>query len=363
MNNTELIKAMLNKIQQSLTKDINIMEVCGTHTNAIARFGIRTLVEPHIHLLSGPGCPVCVTPQGYIDATIELLEKPKIILTTFGDMLKVNGSQQNLAYHKSLGKDIRILYSPLDALTIAIENKSKEIVFLAVGFETTAPIIAATIKLAKERQMLNISFLIGLKTMSPILHHILSDKAHSIDGLICPGHVAAIKGADYFKVISEQYDMPAVITGFEALDIVSAIYYLVQHQKGIHESFTNLYKLCVTDEGNVKANRLLEDVFTACDSMWRGIGNIQGSGLSLTNTYQYYDAQYRYGITIDQKAATTCICGEILLGKKLPYECELFGSSCTPEKPIGPCMVSTEGCCGVFYKYRYITNKGERTYG
>ncbi len=352
MSSGNLIKDMIKKIQKNSVENINIMEVCGTHTEAISKFGIRKLVEPNISLLSGPGCPVCVTSEAYMDAAIELVQLPNIILATFGDMMKVKGSFENLTEQKESGKDIRVLYSPLDSIKLAQENKDKEIVFLAVGFETTTPIIALTIKTALEKNIRNISFLLGMKRMKPILHHILSDKQHNIQGLICPGHVASVKGEEYFKFIGEQYNIPAVITGFEALDIVSALYFLIAQQGEPKKTFKNLYKSCVTPQGNKRANELMEEVFTDCQGQWRGIGTIEASGVSLRYNYKNYDAAEKFGIKIDKKIVKACICSEILLGKKLPNRCEFFGKTCTPDQAVGPCMVSSEGACSIFYKYK-----------
>lgn len=356
MNKEILIKDMIKKIQQSPIRNFNVMEVCGTHTQALSKLGIRQLVYPNIHLLSGPGCPVCVTSESYIDAAIDLLNYPNVILSTFGDMMKVNGSRENLIKQREKGKDIRVLYSPLDSIALAEENKDKEIIFLGVGFETTTPIIALAIKMAQEKVIKNISFLVGMKRMEPILHHILKDANHNIQGLMCPGHVAAVKGAGYFKFIVDQYNIPAVVTGFEALDIVGTLYFLMKQQDKVKKNFKNLYKTCVTFEGNKKANELMNEVFTYCDDEWRGIGIIKDSGFSLREKYKKYDAAEKFGITLkktsEKTKITTCICSEILLGKKLPDKCELFGKICTPEHPIGPCMVSGEGSCSIFYKYK-----------
>ena len=272
--------------------------------------------------------------------------------------MKVNGSRENLIEQREKGKDIRVLYSPLDSITLAEENKDKEIIFLGVGFETTTPLIALAIKMAQEKGIKNISFLIGMKRMEPILHHILKDPDHNIQGLICPGHVAAVKGADYFKFIVDKYNIPAVVAGFEGLDIVGALYFLMKQQGEVKKNFKNLYKTCVTLEGNKRANKLMEEVFTYCDEEWRGIGIIKDSGFSLREKYKNYDATEKFGInlekTLEKNKIKTCICSEILLGKKLPNKCELFGKSCTPEHPIGPCMVSSEGSCSIFYKYKGV---------
>jgi hydrogenase expression/formation protein HypD len=353
MNEQVFIRNMLEDINKCSLKNLNIMEVCGTHTQAISRFGIRQLVESNIHLLSGPGCPVCVTSEGYIDAAIYLLKHPNVILTTFGDMMKVRGSKENLMEQKEKGKDIRILYSPLDSIILAEKSKDKEIVFLAVGFETTAPLIALAVKIAKEKNIRNLSFLIGIKRMAPILHQLLSDDKNNIQGLICPGHVAAVKGEEEFKFITEQYNIPAVISGFGALDMVSSIYFLVEQQEKNKKQFKNLYKSCVSLKGNRKANELLEEVFTYGEAEWRGIGTIKDSGLFLGEGYTSYDASQKFGVRIvKEKFHNTCACSHILLGRKSPPSCKLFGKFCTPEKPAGPCMVSSEGACSIFYKYK-----------
>jgi hydrogenase expression/formation protein HypD len=352
MDRDKLVKDIIQKIKQSDVKELKIMEVCGTHTQAISKLGIRELVEPNISLLSGPGCPVCVTEEGYIDMAIQLLKKPNVILATFGDMMKVNGSTENLILQRQKGKNVKILYSPLEAINLAEKNKDKEIVFLGIGFETTTPLIALAISIAKEKNIENISFLIGMKRMEPILRHILNDTNHNIQGLICPGHVAAIKGSDYFRFISEDYNIPAVVTGFGALDILGALYFLVSEQNKVQKGFENLYKTCVTADGNKKANKLMQDVFTYCDAEWRGIGKIKNSGFCLKENYRNYDALKKFRIRIKKQAAKTCVCSEILLGRKLPNECELFGKDCTSEHPVGPCMVSSEGSCSVFYKYK-----------
>lgn len=356
MNKQTLIKDMIKKIQKSPNKSFNVMEICGTHTQVLSKLGIRQLVEPNIHLLSGPGCPVCVTSESYIDAAIELSKHQNVIVSTFGDMMKVNGNRENLIEQREKGKDIRVLYSPLDSITLAEQNKDKQIIFLGVGFETTTPLIALAIKMAQEKGIKNISFLIGMKRMEPILHHILKDPDHNIQGLICPGHVAAVKGADYFKFIVDKYNIPAVVSGFEGLDIVGALYFLMKQQGEVKKNFKNLYKTCVTLEGNKRANELMEEVFTYCDEEWRGIGIINDSGFSLGEKYRNYDATEKFRINLEKvsekKKIKACVCSEILLGKKLPNKCELFGKVCMPEHPVGPCMVSSEGSCSIFYKYK-----------
>lgn len=363
----EIIKELLKQINQSPIKKINVMEVCGTHTRAIYQYGIHSLVETKIHLISGPGCPVCVTSEDYIDKAIRLLQYPEVILVTFGDMMKVKGSKDNLICQKENGKDIRVVYSPLDAISLAENNQDREVVFLAVGFETTAPIIALAVKITRAKSLKNITFLVGLKRMEPVLHFILSDSNHNIQGILCPGHVAAVKGADYFRFITEQYHIPAVIAGFEEMDIIRALHALLLQQETNETGFLNLYKSCVTTAGNERANQWMDEIYSYQDEEWRGIGIIKNSGLALKREFECYDAGFKFGISHQyeikerpefsetsyaRNSKKFCECSKILLGKKRPEECSCFGTVCTPEHPIGPCMVSSEGSCSVTYHYK-----------
>lgn len=349
MNKKEIVLDLVNKIKNSNVEEFNIMEICGTHTQSISKMGIRNLFYPKINLISGPGCPVCVTSEGYIDAAIELLNKENIILTTFGDLMKVKGSEENLIDKRQKGKRIKIIYSPLDALKIAKENESFEVVFLAVGFETTAPLIGLAVKRAKESNINNFSILSGLKIMKPVMKTILNDKECGVNGIICPGHVAVITGADYFKFIKEQYDISAVVTGFESLDILSAIYFLISQKQS---KFENLYRTCVTSNGNLFAKEIIESCFLKDDCTWRGIGKINKSGLYLNKGYEEFDALKKFELSIKENRENSCVCGEIILGKKCPSDCSFFGKKCTPSHPIGPCMVSSEGSCSIYFRYR-----------
>lgn len=351
MSKEKLLIKLVNKIKESKVKNFNIMEVCGTHTQSISKMGIREIFYPKIKLLSGPGCPVCVTSEGYIDAAIEILNRKSVILTTFGDLMKVKGSSENLIEQREKGKKISIVYSPLDALKIAEKNKNFEVVFLAVGFETTAPIIGLAIKMAKENDIKNFSVLTSLKIMKPILHKILKDKEHDLQGILCPGHVAAITGAEYFRFITDDYNIPAVVSGFESLDIISSIYFLIKQKDKKKKQFKNLYKTCVTSFGNTAANRVIKEVFFCDKCTWRGIGEVSQSGLYLNDKYEQFDALKKFHLTIREKNNNSCVCSEIILGKKFPYDCTFFGKKCTPEFPVGPCMVSSEGACSVYYKY------------
>lgn len=371
-NKKEVIEGMLEQIRRAPIQSFSIMEVCGTHTRAIYRYGIRQMVEPKIKLLSGPGCPVCVTSEEYIDAVIQLLQHPDVIILTFGDLMKVNGKHGNLIKQKEYGKDIRVVYSPLDAITFAEKNRGKEIVFLAVGFETTAPIIALAVRTARERNMRNLSFFIGLKRMEPVLHHILSSPFHNISGMIIPGHVAAVKGADYFRFVTDLYHIPAVVAGFEEFDIIEALYTLTLQQMAEVKEFKNQYQTCVTSGGNETANRLMEEIFDYNDGDWRGIGKIKNSEFIIRKKFQCYDAEYKFSIkkeieiikdktyqdddiVIKNDLKGSCSCGDILMGNKLPWECSCFGQECLPDHPVGPCMVSSEGSCAVAYQFRLGT--------
>ena len=329
-----------------------IMEICGTHTHQIARSGIWSLLPEGIRLVSGPGCPVCVTETGYIDAAIALLDDTKVTLVTFGDLVRVPGSRSSLQDEKALGRDIVVVYSPEDVFRIAVDHPEKQIVFLAVGFETTAPLIAALVKQADMMRVRNLYFLTALKRMEPILHHMFGRLGLKIDGLICPGHVAVITGAMPFQTISDDYSVPAAVCGFDVLDILAGVYELIAQISGEKDvQAVNLYKRCVRDEGNIAAKRLIDDVFTLADVNWRGIGLVSDSAYVIKERYKRFDALEHFGISIpDTKRHHICLCGDILLGGKQPDRCAAFGRTCTPEHPVGPCMVSSEGACSAWYK-------------
>lgn len=355
MDTNKLMIKIIDKIKASDTRTLKIMEVCGSHTEVISKLGLRDILYPKINLVSGPGCPVCVTDERYIDVALELLNKKNILITTFGDLMRVKGSTNSLMDEKTKHNNIKVVYSPLEAIKIAKENKFLEVIFLAVGFETTAPLIALSIKKAKNEKIKNISFLLGLKTMKPVLEHIFKDKRHNIDGLICPGHVASVKGANYFRFIGDTYSISAVISGFQPLDILSSIYFIINGNIKNEKTLMNLYKTCVKEEGNKIANNLISEVFCYKDSNWRGIGLIKDSGLGLKNIYSEYDASKKFNIKISKyEKSTSCICGEIILGKKTPKECPMFSKKCTPQNSKGPCMVSKEGACAIAYKYNKL---------
>lgn len=350
--NKECKKAIMNGYSEPEEGIIRIMEVCGTHTQSISKSGIRYLLPEYVKLLSGPGCPVCVTNETYIDMAIELLSCDNIIIATFGDMLKVKGTYLSLADKKSKDNVITV-YSPEDAITLARKKQDKKVVFLAVGFETTAPIFAATIKNVYENGPNNLFFLTALKRMEPILHFILKNENKRIDGLICPGHVASVLGADAFQFVTDKFQIPAVVSGFEAEEIKCGIYNLLDQIEGRKPvAFSNLYERCVSATGNKLAQQYMNEVYKAEDGYWRGIGLVPNSALGLQEKYKRLDAKNKFNLS--EKVlfkSSVCQCSEIILGIKAPYECKQFGLSCTPETPLGPCMVSSEGACSAHYKY------------
>lgn len=352
--NKNLIQQLIKEINIMANDEIKIMEVCGTHTQMISKLGIRSVLSPKIKLLSGPGCPVCVTEEKYIDTAIEMLNNYDITIATFGDLLRVNGTKSCLLDEKSKGNKVIVIHSPLDLIEIAEDNKKRNIIFLGVGFETTAPIIALTIKTAFEKKIDNLFFLTSIKLMNPILHYILQQPKSQVQGLICPGHVASIKGADYFEFIVEDYNIPAAVCGFEALDILGGIYYLTkQISKNEKINFKNLYKRCVKSDGNPTANQLMKEVFQISNGEWRGIGKVENSFLTINKKYENLDAEKKFRVKIEsQKYITKCECSDIFLGNKTPKECNLFARVCNPLSPQGPCMVSTEGACAIAYRYR-----------
>lgn len=353
MNDNIIVERLNRCFEDFHGQDIRIMEVCGTHTRAISKFGIRYLLPKEVLLLSGPGCPVCVTPEYYIDVAIEILKLEGVILVTFGDMMKVKGTCFSLSDKQVQGSKITVVYSPEDALTIAAKNRDKLIVFIAVGFETTAPLIAATVKLANARGLNNLFYLTALKRMEPAIRFILQDERNKINAMICPGHVASIIGAEHFRFITEEFGIPAVVCGFENQDIVAGICLLLEQLTGKrHIEFVNLYKSCVSFTGNTIAQRMINEVYDVADGEWRGIGIIKNSALVLNDKYEHLDVIKRFRIKIEQYSShVNCLCSEILLGLKLPYQCNLFGSICTPEHPSGPCMVSSEGACAAYFRY------------
>ena len=343
------LSAKISRVAQG--RDITMMEVCGTHTMAIYRYGIKGLIPPNMKLLSGPGCPVCVTTDSDIDTAIAYARKAGVIFATFGDMMRVPGSTSSLAREKSLGKDIRIVYSAVDVLKIARENHEKTVIFFGIGFETTAPTVAATIKDAKDCELKNLFILCRHKFVPPAIKALLDCGEISVDGFLLPGHVCTITGTEVYNFIPEDYGISCVVSGFEPTDILQAIYMLAEQITTSSPEIGNQYARAVKKEGNQKAKHLLDEVFEPIDCEWRGIGVIPGSGLRIRDTYSAFDAD-RIPVTIEPlRKKPGCICGEILRGVKAPLDCSLFENMCTPENPVGPCMVSSEGTCAAYYKY------------
>lgn len=347
----ERVKRLVDEIIEiQFPEKVNIMEVCGTHTMSIRRFGIHKLVESKVNLISGPGCPVCVTPVSYMDMAIWLSQRDDVIITTFGDMVKVPGTRGSL---QDLGRDVRVVYSPIESIGIAEQNPYKKVVFLAVGFETTVPTIAATVAEAKKRGLDNFFILEGNKIMPPPLRILLDDRDMHIDGFLLPGHVCTVSGYVQYGFIASEYGKTAVVSGFEPVDILLAISEILRLIKKREPSVKNMYPRAVRPEGNRKAMELVYDVFETTDAEWRGLGTISGSGLVLREPYREFSAERHFEIPdFDSHEHPLCICGEVLKGKAVPEECELFARGCTPDHPLGPCMVSSEGTCAAHYRYR-----------
>ncbi|MCL4515339.1 MAG: hydrogenase formation protein HypD [Firmicutes bacterium] len=377
LRDADLARAVLGSIHRragKIRRPINLMEVCGTHTVAISRNGLRQVMPPNLRLLSGPGCPVCVTDQRDIDAAVCLAEIPGVILATFGDMIRVPGSNRrlpgcgaagnpgepgSLGEARAAGRDVRVVYSPLDALAIAEANQDKTVIFYAVGFETTAPMVAATIEEAAARGMENFRVFSVHKLVPPALESILSGGEVAIDGFICPGHVSVVIGLGAYRAVAEKYHVPAVVGGFEAVDILQTVDMLLAQVEAGEARVENQYRRVVTAEGNRSAQELVGKFFHPVDSAWRGLGVIPDSGLALREEFSQFHAE-RFEPAVETlrqlknsppSRMNGCACGDVLKGLVSPTQCRLFGATCTPVSPVGPCMVSTEGACAAYYKY------------
>ena len=349
------MKQLLDEIC-ALTKKINrplkLMEVCGTHTVEIFRHGVRDVIPGEISLLSGPGCPVCVTSIRDVDTALAIAKMPGTILATFGDMMRVPGGKESLLEARSGGATIQIVYSPMDALQFAKREKGKEVVFFATGFETTSPLIAATVLEAEKDGSRNFSLYSAHKLVPPALKALLDSPDVHVDGFLLPGHVSTIIGKQPYAFIPERYRKPSVITGFEATDIIEGILMLLRQIAREQPAVEIQYTSAVRDDGNPKALAMLEQCFEPAHAYWRGIGEIPASGLKLREPYRAFDANVRFQPEIeDHPEPSRCSCGDILRGVRIPPECDLFGTGCTPDSPVGACMVSTEGSCAAYYKY------------
>ena len=350
----ELAKKLLAGLgRRKLSKSaIRLMEICGTHTVAVFRSGLRQLLPRQIQLISGPGCPVCVTASEDIDRAIWLAQQPGVIITTFGDLLKVPGSESSLHEERSKGADVRIVYASFDALRIARENPGQQVVFLGIGFETTAPTVAAAVHKAAGEELKNFSVFSAHKLLPPAMRALLEAQNLSLDGFICPGHVSTVIGAQAYQEVTTKYHMPCVITGFEPLDLLQGITMVVDQLEEGQADVAIQYKRAVTWEGNSTARKLMDGVFVASDSTWRGLGEIAKSGLKIRSKWRSYDAAVRFAMpAIQVKEHPGCCCGEVLRGVMTPPQCGLFRQACTPRHPMGPCMVSSEGTCGAYYRY------------
>lgn len=351
----DLVRNMADNIRRMaamLAEPVNFMEVCGTHTMSIYQYGIRSLLPENVRLVSGPGCPVCVTPVGYVDQAIACSADPNNIVTTFGDMLRVPGSFSSLMEERAKGADIRIVYSPLDAVALAQGNPERRVIFLGVGFETTAPAIAASILDAARRNLANYCVLASHKTMPVPMEILTADPELNLSGYLCPAHVSTVIGGNAYKPLAEKYRIPCVVTGFEPADVMQGIEMLLAQRLSGQSRVEIQYSRAVTWEGNSKAMAILERVFTPCDTAWRGLGVLPGSGLAIRNELAAFDAVKVLALNLPEgKENPACRCGEVLKGKLSPFDCPLFATVCTPEAPVGACMVSSEGTCAAAYKY------------
>lgn len=350
----EMVQTIAQRMRGIESGPATIMEVCGTHTMSAARFGIRSLLPKGVRLVSGPGCPVCVTDQQDIDAFLALGEVPGTVLVSFGDMLRVPGTNTSLERQRALGLDIRIIYSPLDSVDIAANEPDKQIVFFGVGFETTMPAIALAIATAAERKLTNFSVYCVHKTMPNALRALLMSGEVKVTGLLLPGHVTTIIGADAYDFIADEFHVPCAVTGFEPVDMMLGIESVLKQHAAGEARIDNMYRRVVTKQANPLASKLLDRVFEACDVQWRGLGTIPMSGVCIREEFSAYDAKRRFPeqvASVPAACETACLCGDVLRGVILPSDCPLFGTACTPTDPIGPCMVSSEGACAAAYRY------------
>lgn len=346
-----LAAAIADQAQQ-LQEPVRFMEVCGTHTMAIAQFGLKSLLPSQVRLVSGPGCPVCVTPVSYIDYAIALTLRPDTIVTTFGDLLRVPGSRSSLMIERAKGADIRIVYSALDAIALAVELPQKQVIFLGVGFETTTPTVAAAILTAQKKGLTNFFVLASHKTMPGPMAALSADPDLMIKGYLCPAHVSTVIGEVAYQPLAEQFGIPCVVTGFEPADILQGVLMLVHQCCSGRAKVENQYARAVSHQGNLKAQDLISQVFGQSDAVWRGLGMIPASGLVIRPEYSCFDAARMLSVELpDPVEPPGCRCGEVLTGRISPHECPLFGAACTPETPVGACMVSSEGSCAAAWRY------------
>ena len=347
-----LVRPLVEELKSAVTRPLRVMEVCGSHTMAIFRNGLRSVLPEGMELVSGPGCPVCVTSASHMDAFIAMADQPKVRVAIFGDLFRVPGTNGSLANASSRGAKVDVVYSPMDALELAKNHPDQLVVFLGVGFETTTPGIAATIMAAKVQKIDNFAVFSTQKTMPPPLIALLDDPELRIDGLLCPGHVSAIIGASAYEPLARKYGLACVVAGFETADLVKGLTLLARQVASGDIKVENCYPRVVRGEGNGRARNMVDEIFEPTDMEWRGLGVIPGSGLKIREPYRDFDAEARLSITLPPaEEAKGCMCGQILKGISTPRECPLFARRCSPANPIGPCMVSSEGTCAAYYKY------------
>ena len=354
-SNPDLAKKLIDEIHEITTQKWAMMEVCGGQTHSIIRHGIDQLLPDGVEMIHGPGCPVCVTPLEIIDKALAIAKRPEVIFCSFGDMLRVPGSSEDLFHIKSAGGDVRVVYSPLDALTIARDNPDREVVFFGIGFETTAPANAMTVYQARKLGVRNFSLLVSHVLVPPAMSAIMDSPVCRVQGFLAAGHVCSVMGTSEYPRLAEKYKVPIVVTGFEPLDILEGIRLTIkQLEEGRHE-LENAYARAVPAEGNPVAMEMLNDVFETTDRTWRGIGMIPQSGWQLSPKYREFDAEYRFEVRdIHTEESKLCRAGEVLQGLIKPHECAAFGKECTPRKPLGATMVSSEGACAAYYTYRRL---------
>ena len=348
----DLVKFLLADIHRISCRKVSFMEVCGGHTMAIQKFGIPDMLPPNITLKSGPGCPVCVSARGFIDTAIALSQQPEVIITTYGDLIRVPGSKSNLDQAKAAGRQVRIVYSVLEAVQLAVKQPDKKVIFLGIGFETTAPASAAAILQAYELKLKNFYLLSAHKVMPPAMAALMGGSV-DITGFLCPGHVSTIAGSAMYQSLVNNFKTPCVVAGFEPVDILQSILMLVKQVETNQPSVQIQYTRAVKPEGNLKAKGMLQEVFTLHSDWWRGLGVINKSGLKLKDKYKKFAAEEHFEVHLEvSKDPPNCICGEVLRGVQPPDACQLFDNGCNPGNPVGACMVSHEGACNAFFRYK-----------
>jgi hydrogenase expression/formation protein HypD len=360
----EAVRQLADATARLLTRPWTIMEVCGGQTHTIVKYGIDRVLPPQVDLVHGPGCPVCVTSLEMIDRAHAIASKPEVIFCSFGDMLRVPGSRGDLFQAKALGGDVRVVYSPLDAVNLAAAHPQRQVVFFAIGFETTAPPNAMAVWLARKRRLSNFSMLVSHVLVPPIITAILQAPGNRVQGFLGPGHVCTVMGYIEYEPIARRYRVPIVVTGFEPLDLLEGVFRTVQQLEASQAEVENQYGRAVRRRGNAQSKQLIDDVFEVCDRKWRGVGLIPKSGFKLRYEYRDYDAERRFEVdAIETQESPLCISGQILKGLKKPHDCPAFGKACTPQTPLGATMVSAEGACAAYYAYgRHLeaTQAGQR---